>query len=1054
MATETFILEIKTRGTKKSAANVKRIGTQANQVRKTLAFLRNALVAVAAIRVFASLTASLVEFSDQMLVVKAVTGATTLEFERMREVAKGLGATTRFTAGEAAEGMAFLARAGFDVNEVMTAIPGVLDLAAAAQLDLGNAADIASNLMTSFGLSVSDIPEIMDTLVFTANNANTTVQQLADGMKLFAPIASQLGISLKDAASFMAILGDAGIQASLAGTGLRRIITDLEAPTGTLAKVLKKLGIGFDEVRPSVVGLEGALQVLADAGIGASIASALFGKRGGFIAAQLLATIDASGEFRDLLEEIEGAAKKAAEEMEAGLGGALRLVRSALQNLIISFGDLGGEEFLNQFFRDLAEGLRLIATNAEQVFKAMKLLLVAFLSVKVLAFGVGLTVVTVNLARYTLGTIAAAFSTETLGSRIKLLGLALLKIPFVAILTALTLLGAGFVAFGDQIKVAGSEQEKLSDVFDELVFQMDGAVTDIVNALGGDFEDFGAIISQVASDAAKGIKVLVAIFAGLRAAVGFVFDKIEVLLKEFLINIADTILTFRKGVNSVLDFFGVGNAFDNTIAEKNITALNAEIDTLNESLDKGGTLFERFNRAGLESLDNIAGRAQGRIAGDLDAAIIATESANRSAAKARAEAAKIKAVTGGGITLESVLGDDDATSAQKAFDSLRASLDPLVDGMTRFKEGTEAAVAEVKAGNLEWSEFDELMNLLARDIVGLSNAEFELIQRQKLVNELIGVTGLKAEEAALALRQFDIAAQGAFVSALNGASPLLAINQKLSEIQLFIDENQKNIAASGLSVADVQQRMAREAFGLSQTYEQVNEEIQALIQNQDLLGLSTADLEHEIRKLDIAFLEGQRDAASGAQRAFLKLQDDATNAAAQTEKAFTDAFKAIEDAVVDFAQTGTFSVNDFFRNFAEQLLRLGTQQAIAGIGAGFSNAFGSGTTGFGGPSVGGGNIGGIIAGALFGGKHGGNFTVGANTAVQSLPGIDNRLIAFKARDNEHVTITPKNQGPGAVGGPMNIVFNVETKDADSFVRSQSQLQNRLLAATSQARRRR
>jgi len=168
----------------------------------------------------------------------------------------------------------------------------------------------------------------------------------------------------------------------------------------------------------------------------------------------------------------------------------------------------------------------------------------------------------------------------------------------------------------------------------------------------------------------------------------------------------------------------------------------------------------------------------------------------------------------------------------------------------------------------------------------------------------------------------------------------------------------------------------------------------------------------------------------------------------------TDAFKAIEDAVVDFAQTGTFSVNDFFRNFGEQLIRLGTQQAIAGIGSAFPGAGGLGSTGASGGQAGIGGIVASLAGSLFGFAEGGAFTVGANTAAQSLPGLDNRLVAFRAQDGEQVSITPKNQGTAVGAGPTNIVFNVEAKDADSFVRSQSQLQNRLLAATSQARRKR
>jgi len=512
MATETFIIDIRTRGTKRSAADVKRIGASASQVRKTLAFLRAALVTVAAVRVFATLTSDLVAFSDQMLVVKAVTNATTLEFEKLRETAKGLGATTRFTAAEAAEGMAFLARAGFDVNEVISGIPATLDLAAAAALDLGNAADIASNLMTSFGRTTAELPDIIDTLVFTANNANTTVQQLADGLKLFAPIASQLGISLKDASSAMAVLGDAGIQASLAGTGVRRVLTDLEAPTGALAKALDFMNIKFEEVRPSAVGLEGALQRLKDANVGASASSLLFGKRGGFVAAQLIRALGPMGDFREELERIEGTAKRVADEMESGLGGALRLVRSALQNLIISFADLGAEEFLNQFFRDLAEGLRAIARNAEAVAKAFKFLAIVFITKQFLTFGIAVGGAVLKILALAGATIAASTSIKGATAATKLWGIALLRLPFVAIITGLTLVTAGFIAYGNQIKVAESETELLSDVFDVLADQIGGAITIAINALGFDFEGLSDIFEVLSERFAAGVKFMVQVF--------------------------------------------------------------------------------------------------------------------------------------------------------------------------------------------------------------------------------------------------------------------------------------------------------------------------------------------------------------------------------------------------------------------------------------------------------------------------------------------------------------------------------------------------------------
>lgn len=969
MATETFIIEIRTRGTKKAAADVKRIGSQANNVRKTLAFMRNALVAVAAIRVFAKLTSDLVAFSDEMLVVKAVTNATTLEFARLKETAQGLGATTRFTAAEAAQGMAFLARAGFEVNEVLSAIPATLDLAAAAGLELGNAADIASNLMTSFGLVVADMPEIMDTLVFTANNANTTVQQLADGLKLFAPIASQLGISLKDAAAGMAILGDAGIQASLAGTGTRRVLTDLEAPTGNLAKALELMGISFASVRPSAVGFAGALQVLKDNGVGAAAASLLFGKRGGFVAAQLIRALGPMGDFRETLEEIDGTARDAAKTMEEGLGGALRLVRSAAQNLLITFGNLGAEENLNSFFRALAEVLREVARNADQIVKAMKFLAISFAAFKTVALiatlgkllGLGKLWLLLN-TQITFANIRAAFSFKTLGAAIR-------SIPFVAIIASLVLLGAGLVAFGDKIKVAGSDTETLTDVFDELVFQFEGAVTDTINAMGFNFTDFGDIMETIFSRAAAGIKTLVAVFAGLRAAVGGVFDAIKIIFKKFLRNMVRVITKFEMIVNSISNTFGQGDVFNLKDNERALNILNAEVELLTKNLEEGGTLLERFQKGGRDALASIEQRSLDRIRAEQQARILREER---------------------------TIGTQQGKQRLEA-DPGRTDLAELLRG-----DGGAEAAAKKEAAAIE-----QLTDALR----GLEASHFPLLAAQDAEAEV-----------------------------------LATINDALDkDIFLRADYNELIL------------RSTRAQIGANITVKQAAEEQDVLTQAWKDGAISLAELEFLQRKAAISFLDGQRDATSGAERAFLKLTQDATDAAAFTEMVFTDAFKSIEDAVVDFATTGTFSVNDFFRNFAEQLLRLGTQQAIAGIGAGFSGALGSlgGGGGALGGATGGFNIGNFVAG-LF--HDGGAFTVGAQNSVKAaLPGLDNRLVTLGVEKGENVTVTPKNApaGGGGLGaGALNVVFNVVTPDADSFNRSQSQLQNRLLAGIGQARRKR
>jgi phage-related minor tail protein len=200
------------------------------------------------------------------------------------------------------------------------------------------------------------------------------------------------------------------------------------------------------------------------------------------------------------------------------------------------------------------------------------------------------------------------------------------------------------------------------------------------------------------------------------------------------------------------------------------------------------------------------------------------------------------------------------------------------------------------------------------------------------------------------------------------------------------------------------------------------------------------------RELRLAFLETETTVVAGAERAFLNLTNEVTDVGAQVEKTFMDAFDSAGDALVDFVQTGKVNMNSFVKDISAQLIRLGTKQAFAAIGGQLFPAAKPGASG------GGFNIGSFL-GNLLPFQNGGSFTVGANSAVAALPGIDNRLVAFRARDQEKVTITPK--GRSASGGsPVNQIFNIQTRDADSFRRSQTQIQNRALAGLDQARVRR
>jgi TP901 family phage tail tape measure protein len=196
-------------------------------------------------------------FTSAMSNVGAISGATGKQFEALENQAKRLGATTKFTAVEAAAGQKFLAQAGFETGEIIGALPGTLNLAAAANLDLGKSADIVSNVLTAFGATAESTGQFVDVLTNTFTTSNTDLQQLGQAMKFAAPIAKNLGISVETTAAAIGTLSNAGIQGALAGTTLRGILTSLSAPT-------KKAQIVLDELGVSIFDADGKMRSLPD----------------------------------------------------------------------------------------------------------------------------------------------------------------------------------------------------------------------------------------------------------------------------------------------------------------------------------------------------------------------------------------------------------------------------------------------------------------------------------------------------------------------------------------------------------------------------------------------------------------------------------------------------------------------------------------------------------------------------------------------------------------------------------------------------------------------
>ncbi len=271
-------------------------------------------------------------------------------FEQLEQAARKTGSATEFSASEAAGALNFLAMAGFDAESSVAALPGVVDLATAAQVDLATATDVASDSLGAFGLMTKDatqlgknLARVNDVIAKTTTSANTTVESLFETIKEGGPVATTAGASLETFSALAGELANAGIKGSQAGTTLKNMFLTLAAPTAGSAKILKRLGIQTQDASGDmrdivdILGdLNGALDGLGTAGR-SGVLEGIFGKIPIAGVNVLLASgSDRLREYRGELEGASGASSTMASVMRDTLQGRLNSLKSAVEGVKIS----------------------------------------------------------------------------------------------------------------------------------------------------------------------------------------------------------------------------------------------------------------------------------------------------------------------------------------------------------------------------------------------------------------------------------------------------------------------------------------------------------------------------------------------------------------------------------------------------------------------------------------------------------------------------------------------------------------------------------------------
>lgn len=304
-----------------------------------------ASMAVAGLGAAAVKTAA--DFDAGMSKVAAISGATGDDLDALRDKAREMGAKTKFSASEAASAMEYMAMAGWKTEDMLGGIEGIMSLAAASGEDLATTSDIVTDALTAFGLSAQDSGHFADILAAASSNANTNVRMMGETFKYCAPIAGALGFSAEDVAEAIGLMANAGIKSTQAGTALRTIMNNLSGE-------VKITGAALGEVTIATTNADGSMRDLSDIladcrgafsqlseSERAQAAEALVGKNAmsGFLALMNAAPADIE-KLSTAIDNCDGTAAQMAETMQDNLAGQLTILKSQLEELAISFGEM------------------------------------------------------------------------------------------------------------------------------------------------------------------------------------------------------------------------------------------------------------------------------------------------------------------------------------------------------------------------------------------------------------------------------------------------------------------------------------------------------------------------------------------------------------------------------------------------------------------------------------------------------------------------------------------------------------------------------------------
>lgn len=341
-------------------------GINALRIAFNLAFAASGVGA--ATRVVSSFDQTLADLSSTVRDVTISNTEMNYQMNALKTTMEELGATSRYTTTEAGQGMIYMAQAGMSASEIVQAASAVLDLAVASNTSLSRSSDIVIQTMRTFNIQAKEAWKVTDTLAVGAKESVTSIEELAQALKFVGPIANTMGVQINTVVAALGTLSDSGLQASMAGTGLRRIISEIVNPTYKARTILEATGLTMDKLDIQGKGLVEVLRNIKNANLSVGQSFAIWGDRGTPALQTILNNFE---EFERKLSKMDfnamgfrGSANRMRAEREDTLSGQFLAAKSAVQEFIIKFSEYtNATNHAKGILASFAEALRLFNTD-------------------------------------------------------------------------------------------------------------------------------------------------------------------------------------------------------------------------------------------------------------------------------------------------------------------------------------------------------------------------------------------------------------------------------------------------------------------------------------------------------------------------------------------------------------------------------------------------------------------------------------------------------------------------------------------------------------------